>query len=299
MENNSMYETTNPESGVVDTPDEQDFSDFEKSLDATPETEQAEDEATDFDEGDTPETAPQAAEDDFDEVEYEGKAYKLPKELKGALLRQADYTRKTQEVAAMSKRLEPLVQIAEEASQVEQQASNEMTLAQARMHQLETTDWSEADQLTVMQAQIEYQGLQQRALQMQDAITQARHQRLSVAEQETAIRFEQGRKELAEKIPDFAAKAPKLAEHAIKQYGFTAEDLSSVEDPRFFIALNRLVDLEEQVAKQQAALKATKTVEVQPVQTLKGNSSRQGPRADTNDFRAFEKLADQKIRTRR
>ena len=40
------------------------------------------------------------------EVVYDGKSYQLPAELKDALLRQADYTRKTQEVAQSRKALE-------------------------------------------------------------------------------------------------------------------------------------------------------------------------------------------------
>src|SRR5947199_238059 len=40
------------------------------------------------------------------EVEYGGKTYTLPAELKDALLRQADYTRKTQEVAQGRKALD-------------------------------------------------------------------------------------------------------------------------------------------------------------------------------------------------
>jgi len=40
------------------------------------------------------------------EVEYDGKTYLLPPELKDALLRQADYTRKTQEVAEGRRRLQ-------------------------------------------------------------------------------------------------------------------------------------------------------------------------------------------------
>jgi hypothetical protein len=40
------------------------------------------------------------------EVVYDGKSYQLPTELKDALLRQADYTRKTQEVAQARKALE-------------------------------------------------------------------------------------------------------------------------------------------------------------------------------------------------
>lgn len=295
-----MDETTNPETGVVDTPAEQDFSDFEKSLDAAPEP--VEEEAPDIDEGDTPEEAPPAANDDFEEVEYEGKNYKLPKELKDAILRQSDYTRKTQEVAEMRRRLEPLVQQAEEVSQAETQAQSALAAINFQISQYENIDWQTwrlDDPQSALQAQVDIQTLLTQRSQVEQAHTQARQQRLSITAQETARRFEEGRKVLAEKIPDFASKAPKIAEYAMKEHGFTAQELGEVEDPRAFIILNRLMDLEAQVSKQQAAAKAQKTVEVQPVQTLKGNSGRTGPRADTNDFLAFEKLADQKIRTRR
>lgn len=292
---------TNPETGVADAPAEQDFSDFEKSLETVPETEPEQgEEPTEFADDDNPgDPEPSVADDEFEEVEFGGKAYKLPRELKDAVLRQRDYTRKTQEIAEMRKRLEPLVQVAEEASQAETQAQTELAKVAYRMEQLQSTDWSQSDQMTIMQAQIEYQALEKQAERLSATAEQARQHRLSVAQQETALRMEEGRKVLAEKIPDFANKAPRLAEHAMTKYGFSAEDLASVEDPRFFIALNRLVDLEEQVSKQQTALKAAQKVEVKPVQTLKGNSGRTGPRADTNDFLAFEKLADQKIRQRR
>ena len=40
------------------------------------------------------------------EVEIDGKTYKLPPELKDGFLRQADYTRKTQELAEQRRRME-------------------------------------------------------------------------------------------------------------------------------------------------------------------------------------------------
>ena len=55
----------------------------------------------------------EAPADDDEEVEFEGKAYKVPKELKPALLRQQDYTTKTQEVATLRKQAEDRIQFAE------------------------------------------------------------------------------------------------------------------------------------------------------------------------------------------
>src|SRR4051812_16462419 len=56
------------------------------------------------------------------EVQYGGKSYLLPPELKDALLRQADYTRKTQEVAQARKALEAA------------QAEHHQGVAHARAH---------------------------------------------------------------------------------------------------------------------------------------------------------------------
>src|SRR5882757_5915233 len=44
--------------------------------------------------------------DDSEEVEHEGAKYRIPKALKGALLMQADYTRKTQELAEKGRGLD-------------------------------------------------------------------------------------------------------------------------------------------------------------------------------------------------
>jgi hypothetical protein len=49
---------------------------------------------------------PDDCEPELAEVVYDGKSYQLPPELKDALLRQADYTRKTQEIAQTRKALE-------------------------------------------------------------------------------------------------------------------------------------------------------------------------------------------------
>jgi hypothetical protein len=46
------------------------------------------------------------AQPEFEEIEYEGKAYQVPPELKDAILRQSDYTRKTTEVAERQRALE-------------------------------------------------------------------------------------------------------------------------------------------------------------------------------------------------
>jgi hypothetical protein len=53
------------------------------------------------------EEAPESAEQpEFQEIEYEGKTYQVPPELKDALLRQSDYTKKTTEVSERQRAIE-------------------------------------------------------------------------------------------------------------------------------------------------------------------------------------------------
>lgn len=264
-------ETEELETESADTPEVED--DDEGFL---PQPGDDEAEETESDDEDGEEEAQEEASDTV-EVEVNGKTYKVPAELKDGYLMQSDYTRKTQEVAELRRQLEPLVQQAAEASEAEQQLTDNLYSVRARMQQLESTDWSQADELTVLNARIEHQGLAQQAQQLQGGLEQARQARLSAAEQETALRFEQGRRVLVEKIPDFATKAPKLAEHAIKEYGFTADELGAVDDPRFFIALNRLVDLEEQAKSLKVAQKVKQVAEIKPAAKIKGKAGNVKP----------------------
>lgn len=302
-------ETTNPETGVVTAPEEQDFSDFEKSIqqptEAKPDVLPAEDdEPTDFAEGDTPEgEAPEEApaeDDEFEWIEHKGEKYKVPKD---SVLMHADYTRKTQEVAELRRRLEPLVQHAEGLSQVEREAQAEFINVSNQIARYEGVDWAawrEADPTAALQAQVDLQALHTRQGQIGQAYQQAQAQRLSIANYERTTRIEEGSKVLAERIPNWGeTKQRELSQHAIDSYGFDPTELAGIDDPRLILVLNDAAQFRALQKKQQQAAKAVKAQEVKPVPTLKGNQGRQSVHADTNDFRAFEKLADAKIRSRR
>ena len=209
------------------------------------------------------------------EVERGGKTYKIPAELKDEFLMQGDYTRKTQELSELRKQLEPLVQQAQQVSQAETQALSALGMVNMQIAQYDNIDWQtwrQDDPQAALQAQVDLQALISQRGQIDQAHKQAQAQRFSITAQETARRFEEGRKVLAEKIPDFATKAPRIAEFAIKEYGFTPTDLAEIEDPRAFLALNRLMDLEEQVKSRKVEQKVKQAVEIKPAAKIKGKS---------------------------
>lgn len=88
------------------------------------------------------------AEDEYAEVDYEGAKYKVPAPLKDALLRQADYTRKTTEVAESRRALDAdrqAVQQAQQLSAAEIRAFAQLDRLTADLSEFEGVNWAQLD----------------------------------------------------------------------------------------------------------------------------------------------------------
>lgn len=260
---------------------------------------------TQTDDTGTPEQEPD--EDEDFEVEEDLKI-RVPKsvaeKLRLAALRQSDYTKKTQEVAEIRK-----ATIAER-EQLQQATGNELlAFAQAQnigqqLQAYSQINWQaemmaananfDEDAKANIQAQfMQYQQLKDAHGQALGTLHNLRTQRLSVAQQETAKRTEEGRQVLVKEIPgwndDHKAKLIGFA----AEYGFTADELSDIEaDPRQAKILQAAFD---GTSAKRAATKLAnlaKDKQVQPAKVLKGTSGASPIRADTKDFGAFERMAN-------
>ena len=84
-------------------------------------------------------------EDDTEEVDWDGTKYRIPKALKPGLLMQADYTRKTQELAEQRRHVEQHVQSLSQQAEL-QQATLEhrvnLRTVEQQLQQFSNTDWS-------------------------------------------------------------------------------------------------------------------------------------------------------------
>lgn len=145
-----------------------------------------------------PEPAEPTGGDDLVEVEFEGKTHRVPQELKDALLRQSDYTRKAQEVAEQRRQVEAEQAFIQQQAQFNQQYSNDIAQLKAidnQLQQYQQIDWAQAldqDTISANKAYIQFQQLQQargamaQALgQRQQEFAQAEHQREAQAIQAT------------------------------------------------------------------------------------------------------------------
>lgn len=241
-------ETTNPSAEVAQDPiaaiqgildREGEVEQQEQEVEA-PEVEAEPAEDVEAQEGDS-------ADDGYEEVEYDGKSYQLPKELKEAVLRHADYTRKTQEVAEQRRLAEALhetvkareMAIAEEQQfhQVALQDMAEITAVNRTLEQYKGVDWQSLSDNDPVQAQklwFAYQQEQQKSAQLQQAL-QGKYQQFAAHRQKVMQEAaKKGMEALKKDIPNWSAEtARELREVGKSSYGFTDAELQQVYDPRF------------------------------------------------------------------
>lgn len=215
----------------------------------------------------TEETEEEGPADDSEEVVFEGKTYKVPKELKGALLRQADYTTKTQEVAEQRKALEQKAQLFEAQQRISAQTFDkqvELRQIQDQLSQFERMDWNalvDSDPVQATRLNLAFQQLQQQATRKQQELQQAQ----SHAEQLTAAQRQQmlneAQKELAARLPNFSAQTAEKIKTAARSYGLSDQELNNVIDPRYVHVLH---DAMQWRALQEAKPKAMQKVQEAP-----------------------------------
>ncbi len=185
----------------------------------------------------------QTEESDEEETEYEGKKYKVPKELKDALLRQADYTRKTQEVAAEKRQVEQERQRFQAELQVHQQNQQEIgaiTAIDQQLAQFGQVNWQalmDTDPVQAMKLDRQMRDMQAQRAQLANVITQRQQQFSHWQQQQAAAQMEEGQRVLQREIPGWNKElAGKLSEYG-KARGYPEGFLSSVMSPQFVIDL--------------------------------------------------------------
>lgn len=187
------------------------------------------------------------------EVEYNGKSYSLPPELRDALLRQADYTRKTQELAAQRRAFE-----AERQGHQNQAAAMRTHLHDAarivalndHLAQLDKVDWP------ALQAQDPARSAQlwQRRIQMKDlrdraarAWTQKDRDSATQTQRATARRAGEAHARLSRLIADWSPGLDaKLARYGTAQ-GLSQNEITSaaLQNPNFVLLLHKAHQFDE------------------------------------------------------
>ena len=175
----------------------------------------------------------------LEDVEYDGATYSLPRKLKDALLRHADYTRKTQSLAEERRALEARVR--EEMAQVRQRQSLAEAHAvvgklDAQLAQYRSVDWAALKQANPVAAQQHFDAFSALARQRAQLHTLVSGKASHFSQQEKAERTRRAaaaHAALRTTIPDWGgAKQDALYRFASQAFGFRGEELTSVDDPR-------------------------------------------------------------------
>lgn len=193
--------------------------------------------------------------DDFEEFEWEGKAIRAPKGLKDGVLMHADYTRKTQEVAATRKELEERAErISQQAQATEEELSHRATLhhIDAELKRFEGFDWQQyqqarlQDPLAADEAWNYVQHLRAQRNEAATSISQAESARHATAQQETAKRLHET--EQFARSRGWSAETDKAVIEFATSKGITPKDLQNAMNPTVYEMLY-LARLGEQTLK--------------------------------------------------
>lgn len=239
-----MEQPALPESEVQETPETQPTDDISSSTDEPTES----------------------VESDDEEIEHEGAKYKVPKPLKEAFLRQADYTTKTQTLAEERRGLEAERQQLAAQQQFQQQHIKDVAKVisiDERLEQFRQIDWNaamDADPVGAMKLDRQMRELQQQRTQVVQSIEQTQARTSYESQQATARRNAEAAQELAREIKGFGTpEVTKALKDTGKAFGYKPEELDSVSDPRAVRLLHEAYLYRKLVAEKKAP-EAGKTI---------------------------------------
>lgn len=239
-----MEQPALPESEVQETPETQPTDDISSSTDEPTES----------------------VESDDEEIEHEGAKYKVPKPLKEAFLRQADYTTKTQTLAEERRGLEAERQQLAAQQQFQQQHIKDVAKVMSideRLEQFRQIDWNaamDADPVGAMKLDRQMRELQQQRTQVVQFIEQTQARTSYESQQATARRNAEAAQELAREIKGFGTpEVTKALKDTGKAFGYKPEELDSVSDPRAVRLLHEAYLYRKLVAEKKAP-EAGKTI---------------------------------------
>lgn len=189
-----------------------------------------------------------AAVDDLEDVEHDGKQYKIPKELKSALMKNADYTRKTQELAESRQQIEA----EREGMKEDMQDHGRLYFVTDRLQQFEQVDWNDLSNREPAEAQrlwIQYSQLKDAKAKLESHIYSKQEQRKIDAQHANAKQLDEGRASLAKDIKGWSPElAVKLGEFA-KSEGWTKNELDRIT-PHQVKSLHRAYISDQLIKKQ-------------------------------------------------
>jgi len=266
-----------PEDGFVEeeteeteekvAPEETEEAETEEEVEDDAEQEEGDETEEDSDEEQT------EAVSDTETVEFEGKEYNVPQELKDALLRNKDYTIKTQEVAEQRKELDADRDRFQEALQLQTahtQTYTELGVIDQQLAQLKEIDWEQwrqTDPNATQQAQIQLNQLREQRTQTVDKLNSLQTETQQKHQAETARVVEQNRAKVEKSVPNWNQDTEKAVfDYGIKR-GLTENQLANTNYDPVLIGILNDARLFDELKQKQNVKKVKKKTEPVPQAT--------------------------------
>lgn len=237
-------------------------------------------EVTEDTESEDSEEQPDETVDDSEEIEFNQKQYKLPKDIAVAVKdMQKDYTIKTQSLAEQRKTFESQAQF----HQAHIQEIAEVVALNKQLEEFKKVDLfalSEQDPVKAQQLMFYKSGLEEQRNMLAQSISQKEQNLALEKQQEIAKRIEESESVLRRDIKDWSHELESnLQQFAVSKLGFDINDVkSSKADPRLYKLLHLAYVGNQIIQKQPAKPKIVQ--QAKPVTTLKsgGDKSLRNPK---------------------
>lgn len=231
---------------------------------------------------------------DDEEIEFEGEKFKVPAKLKDAFLRQADYTRKTQEVAEIRKQAEAQAETVKQREAFIQQNVAEVArihAIDAELAQFGQVNWDQlwdSDPVQAGKLNQRAQILQAQRAQTEQVLTQRQAQFVQWQQQEAAKRLNEGQQVLKREIPNWGTEVQDQLRSYALDTGWSASELQNIT-PRQVVALYRDFQF---VKMREKATQRPKVVQEKPVTRIAATKAGAVKDPDKMDMNEWMKWRD-------
>lgn len=169
------------------------------------------------------------------EVEIDGKVLKVSPEAKDYLMRHADYTRKTMELAEHRKLFQQEQEISSMQAAYQKEIepdSRELTKLEAQIDQFKALNWSEMDTDQIVRARQALDSIKDQKTELEKKLDGKRDDFLQRQADSKRKLLQHGNEYLGKTIPGWGTKAQQEAAQAALAVGFSNAEVQNFVDPR-------------------------------------------------------------------
>lgn len=306
-------------SEALETTPSEDVIDADEEV-STPETDtdetEASDEGSDEDVSDDADQADEESDDEGDgleEVEFEGVKARIPAAFKAALMRERDYTQKTQAVAETRKELEARqAELSQQAEAIQQLSEDRVNLAvvERQLAAFKELDWTKLEEEDPDEANRLFRQ-QQRLRERRDDLAktvETKQNELALtrkrdADQAHAKAVEDCVAVLSRDIKGWSPElAGKLETFATKELGYSPRELVGITDPKFYKTIHAAYlgrQAQQRLKTQTKLTNADKTEPVKKPGAASGGASRRTTDASGDRLSTAEWMRQEQERVAR